>query len=210
MVLESMLSLKQIQLLEAWKKNLFNELSITEIMKVSGKKTKPWVFNTLKQLAREQLLSSNRKGNANLYRLNLHNPFLIQILQYLEIQNNPGFLHLKIIEETINTIPTKTYCLLVFGSYAKGKPRRDSDLDVCFLVESKMQGKRIKPYFNEIKLRFPISIDEHYITFDEFIKMLLHTEENLGKQIMRKHIIFYNPDIYYQLIKEAYKHGFRL
>jgi hypothetical protein len=39
--------------------------------------------------------------------------------------------------------------------------------------------------------------------------MLLAEEENLGKQVFRKHIVFYNADIYYQLIKEAYKNGFR-
>lgn len=204
-----MLSLKQMRLLEAWKSNLFNELSTAEIMKISGKKTKPWVFNTLKQLTKQELLSSQRKGNVDLYRLNLQNPLLIQILQFLEIQDNLGFPQRKIIEKTINTIPTKTYCLLVFGSYAGGQQHQDSDLDLCFLVENKIQEKKIKPYFQEVKLSFPLPIDEHYIAFDEFIKMLLHPEENLAKQIMRKHILFYNPDIYYQLIKEAHKHGFR-
>ena len=76
-------------------------------------------------------------------------------------------------------------------------------------MEEKIIEKKIKPYVNELKLNFSLSIDEHYIAFDEFIKMVLHKEENLGKQIMRKHILFYNPDIYYQLLKEAHKHGFR-
>lgn len=204
-----MLSLKQIRLLEVWNKNPFNELSIAEIMNITGKKTKPWVFNTLKQLTKQGFLVSHRKGNVGLYHPNQHNPFLIQTLHYLELQNHLDFPQLKIIEETIKSIPSKTYCLLVFGSYAEGQQRRDSDLDICFLVENKNQGKKIKPYFNEIKLRFPVSIDEHYITFDDFIKMLLHPEENLGKQIMRKRILFYNPDIYYQLLKEAYHRGFR-
>ena len=127
----------------------------------------------------------------------------------MEIKKNIDFSQLQVIEKTIFRIPVKTYCLLVFGSYAHGKQGQDSDLDVCFLVESEVQRKKIAPYFNEIKLRFPISIDEHYITFDDFIKMLLLEEENLAKQIMRKHILFYNPDIYYQLLREAYKHGFR-
>ena len=204
-----MLSHKQIRLLQAWKQNLFDELSIAEIMRISGKKTKPWVFNTLKLLVKQNLLSSIRKGNVDIYHLNLHNPFLIQTLQYIEIQHTLNFPHLKIIEEIINTVPLKTYCLLVFGSYAEDKQKKDSDLDLCFLVEEKIIEKKIKPYVNELKLNFSLSIDEHYIAFDEFIKMVLHKEENLGKQIMRKHILFYNPDIYYQLLKEAHKHGFR-
>jgi hypothetical protein len=41
------------------------------------------------------------------------------------------------------------------------------------------------------------------------MKMLLRNEENLGKQIFRNHMLFFNPDIYYRLIRKAHKHGFR-
>ena len=43
----------------------------------------------------------------------------------------------------------------------------------------------------------------------DFIKMLLRDEENLAKQIFRNHILFFNPDIYYKLMMEAHKNGFR-
>ena len=49
-----MLSDKKIKLLEVWKEGIFSEFSIAEIMKISGKKTKTWVFNTLKQLTSEK------------------------------------------------------------------------------------------------------------------------------------------------------------
>ena len=205
-----MIQNKKIKLLEVWKNNLFDELSISEIMKISKKKTKPWVFNTLKELTKNRLLLSKRKGNINIYKLNLDNPLLIQIIQSIEVHNSLDFVMLDIIMETIKNIPIKNYCLLVFGSYAENKQKKDSDLDLCFLVENKQTEKKIKPYFNEIKLNYPTTIDEHYIKFNDFVKMLLSEEENLGKQIFRKHILFFNADIYYQLIKEAYKNGFGL
>ncbi len=201
---------KRIKLLETWKNNIFSEFSISEIMKISRKKSKPWVFNTLKQLTKNKLLLSKRKGNINIYSLNLDNPYLIQTLQYIEAQNNLDFPQLNIIMETINKIPVRNYCLLVFGSYVEGKQTKKSDFDICFLIENKQSEKKIKPYFNEIRLNYPIHIDEHYMIFNDFIKMLLREEENLGKQIFRKHKLFFNADIYYQLIREAYKNGFRL
>ena len=204
-----MISPKQLQLLEVWRSNLFTELSIAEIMKISGKKTKPWVFNTLKQLVQQRLLISTRKGNLDLYGLNLNNPLLLQALQYLEVQKNLLFPLLSIVEEALSAIPIRTYCLLIFGSYAERKQKNDSDLDLCFLVENKIVEKKIKPYVNDLKLHFPTKIDEYYISFGDFEKMLLRKEENLAKQIVRKHILFYNPDLYYQLVKEAYRHGFR-
>ncbi|MEK0336571.1 MAG: hypothetical protein QQN41_03950, partial [Nitrosopumilus sp.] len=83
------------------------------------------------------------------------------------------------------------------------------DIDICFLIENKQTEKRIKPYFNEVKLNHAANIDAHYIAFNDFVKMLLREEENLGKQIFRNHKIFFNADIYYQLIKRAHKNGFR-
>ncbi len=200
---------KQIELLDVWKNNPFREFSISEIMKQSGKNTKTWVFNTLKLFVKSKILISNRKANLDIYRFNINNPIAVQLLQYPESQENLNFQELELISELIEKIPVKNYCLIVFGSYANNKYTKNSDIDICFLIENKETEKKLKPYVNEIKLNYPIKIDEHYITFEDFVKMLLRGEENLGKQIFRKHKTFYNADIYYQLLKEAYKNGFR-
>jgi len=204
-----MISNKKIKLLEAWKDNIFAEFAIAEIMKISKKRTKPWVFNALKELRKNRLLLSKRKGNLDIYSLNINNPFLFQTLQYIETQNSLDFVHLDIIAEAIHKILIKNYCLLIFGSYAENKQTRTSDLDICFLIENKQVEKMVIPYFNEIKLNHAVNIDGHFITFDDFVKMLLREEENLGKQIFKKHKLFYNAEIYYQLIMEAHKNGFR-
>lgn len=204
-----MITNEKIKLIEVWKNHIFSEFTISEIMKISKKKTKTWVFNSLKLLTKNKLLISKRKGNLDVYNLNLNNPLLIQMLQYLDAQSMLNFPVLNIITEILDEIPIKDYCLLVFGSYTEDKQKPDSDLDICLLIEDKQLERKIKPYFNEIKLNYAINIDEHYVTFDDFIKMLLVKDENLGKQIFRKHKLFYNSDIYYKLIKEAYRHGFR-
>ncbi len=204
-----MISNEKIKLLEVWRKNPFRELSIAEIMKETKKKTKTWVFNALRLLADNNILNSTRKANLDLYSLNLKNPLSYQFLQYLEAQNNLNFSQLKVISEIIEKIPVKNCSIIVFGSYAENKQTKNSDLDICILIENKEVEKKIKPYVNEMKLNYPIKIDEHYITFEDFVKMFLHGEENLSKQIFIKRKLFYNSEIYYQLLKEAYKNGFR-
>jgi hypothetical protein len=42
------------------------------------------------------------------------------------------------------------------------------------------------------------------------IEMLLNDEENLGKQIARKHMNVYNHQIFYDILKEGIKNGFRI
>lgn len=205
-----MIQNEKLKLLNTWRSNPFAEFSISEIMEISKKNTKTWIFTALKELVKAKVLGSKRKGNLDIYSLNLSNHLTIQFLNYLETQENINFPKLDIISEIIEKIPIKNYSLIVFGSYANNKQTKTSDMDICLLIDDKEVEKRIKPYLNEIKLNYPIKIDEHYITFENFVKMLLREEENLGKQIFRKNKTFYNADIYYQLIKEAYKNGFRV
>jgi predicted nucleotidyltransferase len=204
-----MIPSETMKILDVWNKNIFGEFSISEIMRRTGKKTKPWIFNGLKKLSNANLIIQRRKGNINLYMLDVRNPMLIQTLQFMEAQKTYNFPRLDVIRKMIDRIPVKCYCIIVFGSYAEGKQTKDSDLDICFLIESESDGKKIKPHFNDIKLSSSVDIDDHYITFGDFIKMLLREEENLGKQIFRNHKIFFCADIYYKLIVEAYKNGFR-
>ena len=199
---------QQVNLLGIWGSNPFAGFTISEILKHSKKKTKTWVFNTLRLFVKNNILNSERKGNLDIYRLNVDNPISFQLLEYLEAQDTINFPQLHVISDIIEKSPFKNFSLLVFGSYAEKKSTKNSDLDLCLLIENKDMEKKITPYLQDVKLNTTLKIDEHCITFSEFVEMLLREEENLGKQIFRKHKLFYNADIYYQLLKEAHKHGF--
>ncbi len=178
---------EQIKLLDTWRGNLFEEYSISEIMEISKKRTKPWVFNSLKQLTDEKLLIVRRKANINLYRLNLDNPFLLQTLQYLGAERNSRYRYLDAVSGMIKDIPLRNYCLLGFGE------------KFCFLVEDKKSIEKIRVHVKGLKV--------HYFTFDGFVDVLLRGEE-IGKRIFEEHRLFLNADIYYGLIKEAHRKGF--
>lgn len=200
---------ERTNILKIWRADIFAEFSISEIMKLSKKRTKTWIFNTLKFLAEHEILSLKKKGNINIYSLKTSNPVSLQLLQYLEAQENIYFPQMNIISEIIDRVPVKIFSLIVFGSYATKTQKKQSDLDICLLVEDKKTEKRMRPYVNEVKLSTATNIDEHYVTFEDFVKMLLQEDENLGKQIFRSHRLFYNAEIYYQLVKEAHRNGFR-
>ena len=112
-------------------------------------------------------------------------------------------------ERVVSVAKTKLSGLLAKDLRAGIKLIVGTCVSLGILIDNKETEKKIKPYVNEIKLNYPIKIDEHYVTFEDFVKMLLREEENLAKQIFIKHRLFYNADIYYQLLKEAYKDGFR-
>lgn len=191
-----MVPLEQVRLLEAWRNELFEELSIAEVMDISKKRTKPWVFNSLKALAKNELITTRRKANINLYRLNLDNPFLIQTLQYLEAQSNSDLPYLSVISGLIINIPIGGYCLLAFED--------GRELKICFLVDDKEMERGIR------KCADKVSFKVCYILFDDFVGMLLKDGENIAKRIFSDHKLFFNADIFYGLVKEAHKNGFRI
>ncbi len=196
-----------LQLLTAWTDDLSAERSIAAIMAATGKRSKPGVFLALRKLVAARLLAVRKEANIGLYRLELDNPLLYHSLQYLESQAT--FPLLDLLMGLVREIPQKAYCLIVFGSYAAGTQRTGSDLDLCFLVPDEQTGKRIAAHVDAAALRHPMGIHDHYVTFKEFHEMLVNDEENLGKQIYRRHRILLNADIYYLIISEAHRHGFR-
>jgi hypothetical protein len=68
----------------------------------------------------------------------------------------------------------------------------------------------IEAAINSAKLKSVVEIDAHVISKDEFFQMLVNDEENLGKQIAKKHLALVNHQIFYGLVNEGMKHGFRL
>jgi len=202
-------STEEFEILSVFKTMPFDDLSISEIMRQTGKKSKPWVFNTLSKLERGGLLKKNVKGNMNLYRASLENPALLGHFLFMETLKLADMPNLEVIARIIQITRLKNYCLLVFGSYAEGEQKADSDMDICFLMESGNAAKEIRPYVNEVVIKSKIEIHDHMITFGEFVEMLLRPEENLGKQIFKKHVLAFNGDIFYGLVKEAYNRGFR-
>ena len=97
---------------------------------------------------------------------------------------------------------------MIFGSYATGKQKSTSDLDVAIFIEDEKNRKYIEAAMNSARLKAIVDIDAHVISRAEFIVMLTNHEENLGKQIASKHLAVHNLKIFYDLIKEGVNHGF--
>ncbi|MDO8656318.1 MAG: nucleotidyltransferase domain-containing protein [Nanoarchaeota archaeon] len=91
------------------------------------------------------------------------------------------------------------FILLLFGSYASGKNRKGSDIDLMLIADSEDIKKKIK---SKIAL---IPLEIHLTEFNprEFISMLKTTEFNVGKEAFYNNIILYGIEDYYRLIQHA-------
>ena len=114
----------------------------------------------------------------------------------------------KIIREELSNI--EFVSIVIFGSYAEGKQKEKSDLDIALFVNSVEDKKNCELSMKSAELKSILKIDAHIITKDEMLQMLKDKHENLGKQIAYKHFAIQNPMIFYSILAEGMGNGFKI
>lgn len=199
-----MLTKEQLKILSVFKKGIFSKLTFKQIKQYSKQKSNNAVQTALKEFQKNKLVISEKISDIYLYSLNLENNLTLSylnLLNELEIENKK--YPKDILEKIQYSFLSKTqfFILIVFGSYAKNKQTKQSDLDVAIIVEDDKLKKELIPKIETIKRREIIDLDYHFFTINEFLEMLADKEENLGKQIYKNSIIHYGYIEYCNLIK---------
>lgn len=201
-----MITKKQLQMLNVFRKNLYKEMTFNAIKKELKETSNSKIQKALGDFEKEEIVKVRKVGRSNLYSLNLSNNKTYSYLNLLNLELRPS-MPLKVLYKIQNAAlkVTEFFSLIVFGSYAAGKATKSSDLDVAIIIENASVKKSMIPYIETIKRRELIGIHYEVFTRKEFIEMLKIEEENVGKQIARNHIILYNPISFYKMISQGKK-----
>ncbi|HLD79878.1 MAG TPA: nucleotidyltransferase domain-containing protein [Candidatus Nanoarchaeia archaeon] len=202
---------KQLKILEVFAKKPFAEYTRKEIKKESKEKSNNALALAINSLKKEGVLIEKKIGKSGILTLNLDNDVTFY---YLALCNNyrilePAAFSLEILKKEVSE-ETPFFSIAIFGSYAVGEQKKDSDLDIAIFIENEDHKKKIESLANSAGLKSALEMDIHVIPKAEMLEMLANKEENLGKQIVRKHLAIYNHRIFYEIIKEGMKHGFRI
>jgi len=205
-----MLTKSQLKILEPLTRNILKEYSIKEIKESCSEKSNNALFLALKKFKDENLVKERRVGRSLLYTLNIENDLVFDYIQWINTKKLPKIV-LRAIERVKEDVErcTSFFSIVVFGSYALGKQTRNSDLDVAVFIEEENKRKVIETEIKSSELKTPLEIHNHIISKEEFLEMLRADNENLGKQIARKHLSVCNSQIFYSLLKRGIKNGFR-
>ena len=198
---------EELKIVDLFRKNLISEFTLKQIMKRLNKKSYNWTHNAVTKLSKN-ILISQKKGNTTIVKLNVDNPATITYLAYLD-REEAYKKKVPFVDEIIKSCSTITpyFTVLVTGSYATRNVRKNSDIDLVIITEDEAKKGEIKPYLREVTRLSSVDFDEHILTRDEFYRMLIADNENFGKEVFRKHLLFYGTEAYYQIIKEAIKNG---
>lgn len=206
-----MLTKKQIELFNLFSRSPFKEYTFKELREKSNQKSVSLVQNSIRAFIKENLINESSIGTSKIYTINHRNK---QVYSYFDLAIKDSLLKnvkysIDLLQEALEK-QTAFYSIVIFGSYAINEQKKDSDLDIAVFIENESQRKTIEASIKSIQLTSFLKIDGHVITSDEFLKMLKADSENLGKQIARKHLIIHNPSIFYSLLKEGIKNGFKI
>ncbi len=195
-----MLTKRQLQILGAFTRNIFGEFTYTQLKNAVKDKSNSTMQNAIAAFKEESLITERKIGSANLYRLNHEGDRLYDYLALIFKSKIPKELQrpLEMVKTELNK-HNPFYALIIFGSYADETATRDSDLDLAIIIRSKAEKNPAEISMKTVLNRSLVEIDYHIITQKEFITMLKADYENLGKEIVRKHLAVHNPSIFYHL-----------
>lgn len=205
-----MITKKQLDIFEVFARNPLLEYTRKQVKSCSKEKSNNLLAITINMLKKEGVLTEKKVGKSGLLTLNLENDttlYYIALSNANRINSNVENAVLT-LKKAVGEI-TPFYSLAIFGSYASNEQKKGSDLDIAVFIERADNKKQIIASLNSARLRINLETDIHVITRPEMIEMLTNSEENLGKQIARKHLALNNHQLFYGLILEGMRHGFR-
>lgn len=199
-----MLTKEQFNILSVFHPDIFLKVTFKQIKVKSLQKSNNVVQIALKEFLKQKIMKTENIGDISIYSLNLDNNLT---LYYLTLINENELLKRKFPKTILEDIQKKIFkhtpffVLIVFGSYAKNKSVKSSDLDIAMIVESNETKKEIIPFLETVKRREVINVDYHVFSRNEFLEMLNSDIENLGKQIYKNNLIYYGFIEYCNMIK---------
>ena len=176
--------------------NSEKDFTIRELSKLVGIDYKS-VYFAVDSLHKIGILEKRKAGNSILCKLGkVFDHIIYKVEEYRKnelLKNNT----IRVIYNEMKKVKSSFYVCLLFGSYAKGKVTKSSDIDMIIVAENK---ESLEKELDNIIESIPIKI--HLLTFTpkEFLSNLL-AGNTVVNEAVEKNIILYGIESYYRLLK---------
>ena len=101
----------------------------------------------------------------------------------------------QLYKEIMSKVKTGSFILLLFGSYAKNKQTKTSDIDLLFISNESGFETRI----SDILSLLPLKTHALVFTEEEFIRMKDTKRSNVIQEAIESNIILYGIEAYYRI-----------
>ena len=154
-------------------------------------------YTATQRLLNKNILLSKNVGKSVLCNLN-PSSYGIEIYE-AENERRENLFKNKNIRQLYREIMAKMkntlFVFLIFGSYAKNKQVKSSDIDIMFISNEKNFEEKL----SDILSLLPLKVHLLVFTENEFIRMKDSKELNVVKEAIENNIILYGIENYYRL-----------
>ncbi len=198
-------ALKIVSLLE---KDIFQEYSAHQISKLVSLDYKT-ISKTIKQLLSMRIITTKTKGKGHFISLNLSHYDLQVYLGFAAYYNRLLFFRknasLQYLLEELKRMDLRDSCLILFGSFVLGQQTKSSDIDLLLITNESQVSLMIKSLLQNYNLKADLMI----LSPEQYKKALYDRGFNLVNQIIQKHLILKNQELYWALTLRGLKDGNR-
>ena len=164
------------------------------------------VHGVVPHLVRKKLVQLEKKGKSHLVSVDFEWGIISDVsaasffLRERFLRKYPSIALL--VREVDEVLQGKFYVSLLFGSYAQEKPRKDSDIDMLFLIPSEeMRDEYIKSIQHVFSLYPNLRIDYKVIPVTDFMEML-EQKYSVGRSVFQHGLVLFGAEYYYTLVRD--------
>lgn len=168
-------------------------LQVAKLRKINYKTA----YEAVQKLNKEGVIDIKKIGRASYCTFNNYfNPtvFIAENERREELLKNKD---IRVLYEKLDALPC-SFITLVFGSYARGKASRGSDIDLLVIGEEKDTRK-----VQETVSLLPLEIHVTAVTSQEFLRMAKTREFTVVSEAVKNNIILVGVEEYYRLVQHA-------
>jgi len=176
-----MFSDNQLQILSILINHPEQEYYLSEIGEILCKK--PGIFQRgINSLELQEYITSRKKGNQRLFKINKDHPFFDEIKSIVKKTNGAE----PLLYNAIKNI-SGIHLAHIYGSYAKNKLRADSDIDLLLVATSKAEDELLNK-LPEIEKRLQREVNYKRYSKKEFAEKLEKKDPFLKEILSNKYI----------------------
>lgn len=205
MTLITSLNTIEIRLIRFFLKNITEKFGIREISRKTNTDYK-LIHTNIQKLVKKNVVLKERHANIDLCFLNIKND--LTYIYFVEMLIKDEFLQkYKDFKKFFRNILDKTkalhFTLIVFGSFAKGKEHKNSDLDLLIMSSTRNVAEEIQRIINSESIFIKRKIQSIALDEKEFVSNLSDKKLNVVVESFKNHIIITGVEPFYKGLKQA-------
>lgn len=185
--------------------NITERFGIREISRLTKTDYK-LVHSTVQKLVKKGVVIKERKANLDLCSLNLKGD--LAYIGFVEMLRKNDFLskHKEFntfFEDVLYKVKELYFTIVIFGSFAKGKEHKESDLDLLIIAPTRSIAEEIQRIINSESLLLKRKVQSVILDEKEFISNLADKKLNVVVEAFKNHMIITGIEPFYNGVKQV-------